>query len=109
MRFEAVYRDDFQTAADVDGESLVASLGHQIWPLIWGRECGADSSSADVEVEGLLKGRWQLLGHLRIRQQPSRRRWGHHAEILHKVMWRWFWCRQHLTRKADMSSIDKFR
>ena len=55
MRFEAVYRDDLLTAADMEGRSLVASLGHQIWPLIWGRECGADSSSADVEVEGLLK------------------------------------------------------
>ena len=55
MRLEEIHRDDLLTAADVDRESLVASLGHQILPLIWGRECGADSSSADVEVEGLLK------------------------------------------------------
>ena len=107
MRFEAVYRDDFQTAADVDGESLVASLGHQIWPLIWGRECGANSSSADVDVEGLLKRRWQLLGRLCIRQRPGWRR-GCHAEILRKVKWRRFWCGQHLARKADRSSVDKF-
>ena len=55
VRLEAVYRDDLLTATDVDGESFITSLGHQIRPLVRGREGGANGSSVDINVEGLLK------------------------------------------------------
>ena len=48
-RLEAIYSNDL-TAADVDGESFITSLGHQIWPLVLGREGRANGPSADINV-----------------------------------------------------------
>ena len=108
VRFEAVCRDHLLMAANMDGERFVAFLGHQIWPLVWGREGGANGPPADIHIEGILKRRWQLLGCLCVRQQSCRQWRGCHVEILHKVERRWLWCRQHLLRKADRSTVDQF-